>query len=125
MVLVRLETSPLWILVWVLESLQVPLSCARAFAMPFMVLALPCSLVELLSRVPPAALPPVPPTPRVEAEVPPAAALPPVPPVALVPDALPAPIADALCATASEPAPARRAPASRAVLMVRISPHLF
>jgi hypothetical protein len=42
--------------------------------MPFMVLALPCSLVELLSRVPPAALPPVPsadepplvaPTPRV------------------------------------------------------------
>ena len=58
--LVRLETTPLWILVCVLESLQVPLSCARAFDMPFMVLALPLSLLELVSRVPPAAEPPVP-----------------------------------------------------------------
>src|SRR6188472_4400814 len=64
--------------------------------MPCRLLALPWIFVELLSFVPPAALPPLPmdedvpfapvevaPTPSVDADVPPTAALPPLPPVAL------------------------------------------
>src|SRR6185503_7292309 len=82
--------------------------------MPFMLFALPCSLLELVSRVPPAAEPPVPsadepplvaPRPTVEADVPPAAALPPVPPEAAPGVLLPAPTVEADCAIAREPAP--------------------
>lgn len=103
-VLVRDVTSPLWILVWVLESLHVPPSWARAFDMPFILFSLPFRRELTLSRVPPAALPAVPsaeadpvgedevaPTPKVEADVPPAAALPPVPPAAAPPPAPPEP----------------------------------
>src|SRR4051812_18596071 len=118
--LVRELTSPLCTLVWVLESLQVPLSCARAFDMPCRLLSLPLMCVELRSLVPPAALPPepmvddvplglvdVPPVPSVEAEVPPTAALPALPPVALeldgVLDAPALPTLEALCARARVP----------------------
>jgi hypothetical protein len=114
--LVREVTSPLWTFVLVIERLQVPPSCARAFDMPLRLLSLPLSLVWLVFLVPPAALPPlpmvdevpvgpvdVPPVPRLDAEVPPTAALPAVPPVAAEPLALvdepPEPIVDALCAS--------------------------
>ena len=79
-----------------------------------MLLALPLRWVELVSRVPPAALPPVPsdeepplvaPTPSVDADVPPTDALPPVPPVAAPGVLLPAPIVEADCANPREPAP--------------------
>jgi hypothetical protein len=123
-------TSPLCTLVLVLESLQVPLSCARAFDMPCRLLGLSLICVEVRSLVPPAALPPepivddvplglveVPPVPSVEAEVPPAAELPALPPVALELDGVldePAlPIDDALCAKAKLLAVTPTAPASR------------
>src|SRR3954469_24969059 len=100
---------------------------------PCRLLALPFTLDLLMSRVPPAAVPPVPivddvvpvglvdvpPVPSVEAEVPPAAPLPAVPPVAADPlaptDAPPLPTVDALCASASGATARLRAPASSAV----------
>jgi hypothetical protein len=112
--LVRDATSPLCTFVFVIERLQVPPSCARAFDMLCRLLSLPPTLVRLVSLVPPAALPPlpmvdevapdglvdVPPVPKVEADVPPADPLPAVPPVAAEPDAPedepPLPIDDAL-----------------------------
>src|SRR4051794_26760426 len=85
-------TSPFWTFVLVFESLQVPFSCARAFALLCRLWGLSLIWVELRSLVPPAALPPepmvddvplglveVPPVPSVEAEVSPEAALPPLP----------------------------------------------
>src|SRR3954468_19587375 len=101
--------------------------------MPCRLLALPLMWVLLVSRVPPAALPPdpivedvplgpveVPPTPSVDADVPPTAALPPEPPVALELvgffDEPLLPSVDALCATATEAMPAVKAPASRSDL---------
>ena len=110
-----------------------PLSCARAFDMPLRLFWLPWTLLELVSLVPPAAEPPtpseddvpfspveVPPRPTVDADVPPTLALPPLPPVALVllgvDDEPPAPIVDALCAKANEPAPTTRTEARKIVL---------
>src|SRR3954454_5111829 len=101
---------------------------------PWRLLALPFTLDLLISRVPPAAVPPVPtvddvvpiglvdvpPVPSVDAEVPPAAPLPAVPPVAADPlaptDAPPLPTDDALCASASGAAAILSAPARSAVL---------
>jgi hypothetical protein len=96
-VFVRDSTSPALTLVFVLESLQVPPSCARALAIPLRFWSLPFTreLVDVRPSTA-AALPPVEmdedvpaspvdvaPTPTVEADVPPLAALPPDPAVAL------------------------------------------
>src|SRR5688572_23260903 len=96
--LVRDRTSPLWTLVLVFESLHVPPVWARAFDIPWRLLAPPPILVFDVLRSQPAALPALPivddvpcgavevaPRPNVDADVPPAAALPPVPPVAELP----------------------------------------
>lgn len=83
---------------WVIDRLQSPPSWARALDKPCRLSALPLTLLLLVSRVPPAALPPAPiaesvpegplvaaPRPSVDAEMPAAAALPPVPPAADAP----------------------------------------
>jgi hypothetical protein len=68
----------------------------------------------------------VPPSPSVEADVPPAAALPPLPPVALVLlgvlEEPPEPTLDALCASAIDPVPIARAETRNIVLRYISSP---
>ena len=114
MLLVRESSSPCLILVSVIDLLQVPPSWAFALALScsmlgfslilLLVVALP-SVVAALPAPPiveevPAGPVEVPPSPRVEAEVPPTAALPPLPTVPLEPVEEPAPTVDALGAVA-------------------------
>src|SRR3954453_20370601 len=123
MLLVRDCRSPSFsTVVLVCDLLQVPPSCALAFAWSCSLLGLSLILL-LVVALPPsgvAALPPppivddvpdvpleVPPKPRVEADVPPAAPLPAVPTVPLEPDDEPAPTLDALWAYANDEAAAR------------------
>src|SRR5690349_15603176 len=114
MLLVRELRSPSFsIVVLVCDLLQVPPSCAFARAWScsllgfswilLLVVALPPSLVAALPPPPMVDAVPlgpveVPPSPRVEAEVPPAAPLPAVPTVPLPPAEEPAPTLEALCA---------------------------
>src|SRR6185436_5911726 len=115
MLLVRESSSPSLILVLVMDLLQVPPSWAFALAWSLsmlsfswillLVVALPPSLTAALPPPPmvdevPAGPVEVPPSPKVEAEVPPAAPLPAVPTVPLEPVDEPAPTVEALGAVA-------------------------
>src|SRR5688500_10837394 len=106
----ELRSPPCRTLVWVIDRLHVPPSCALAFDWPCSIWGLAWILVLLVALpVTAAALPALPmldevpcgpldvaPNPRVDADVPPAAALPPDPTVALPSLFAPAPTVVAL-----------------------------